>query len=387
MSESTPASKSSAPGRRRSWIAAAVVALALAAWWQWRVDVHLWRLRAHDHKASRRALQELGPGALPDIHAELRELGSEPVGDYRSELVRVVVDIRRDDVAGRIGASTLEAVAAALEPADAEMLDALALAIAGEPDLEQQRRMVAAIVELDFNTLVPLTCAVFPELAPQAQEWLLASFEPVRLAWDRVDGEAQQTMRAALTCFPPLLVAELERSRSSANEQPRAAGFHAQGIAELLGEFDELEPELLARLIELVGATTRGEVVEAIADELGDRLVGADAEALQAALVRAVRQAEGDRPMILHSIARLVANHEDDGLSYDALFCESFAHVDAELRSALIDERRLGSTACVHDVMMTAYERRLAELDGTQERDLWMLDVERVLAQRLTEDP
>lgn len=213
-------------------------------------------------------LRDIGPRALPKIYAELRELEGTAVGSYRSDLVRVVANIRQDVVAEHTGTSVVWEIAAALEPTDAEMLDVLGLVIVSEPDVEQQRSMVVTMYGLDFNTLVSLTCATFPLLAPEAQDWLLVSFDPVRLAWTDFDTNAkpaepsawpwrdatneeiaanQQSMRAASSCVPPLLVSELERSGSVIYDDPRDADFRVHRLVQTLAAFDELEPALIGQ--------------------------------------------------------------------------------------------------------------------------------------------
>ena len=94
--------------------------------------------------------------------------------------------------------------------------------------------------------------------------------------------------------------------------------------------------------------------------------------------------------MIVHAIGKLSERHQDDGLSHDALFCDAFAETDDETRAALLDPRRLGSSPCINEVMMAAYERRIGSPEHAKRDDVanpWMLDVELLLRDRLADDP
>jgi hypothetical protein len=257
--------------KRRPLLATGTGAVLLGSgWYLGRARYYLSRVRMGSGPAQY-SLAKVGPRALPLIEQELHRLGESRVGSYRSDLVSVLVDIRHDVVARRIGSPLVWKVEAAQLDVDPPMLDALRTALVDEPDPAERARIGIWVGELDFNTAVELLCAAFPELPPSGQAQMVAELHnraqtatrrsqtdtsPWRgMPATEIDAK-QRSMKKKLACAVPELLAALEREAPRWNDdQPAWASLSLETLS-ALGPLPTRDSARLRRLTEKARSRT-----------------------------------------------------------------------------------------------------------------------------------
>ena len=338
----------------------AVAAVAGAAWFAFRTQYYMWRMRSGYPPAVYR-LVRVGPRALPDIERELVGLGTRRAGDYRSGLAGALVEIRQDIVARRIGSGESSKVEVQLVDVDPAMLRALRSALLDEPDPDERVHIALWSEQLDFNMWLALWHATMPGLPPDGQRQMLSGLaERVRWATHRAAGGAgpwqgvpaaevrarQREMQVRLGRVTPLLIELLEqRAPGFRNGTLRFWSSQALDVLEALGPLPRAQLDRLAALLPRLQSSY---FLRALLDHFGSRLSSGDHRAFGKLLVEAYQKfTERDARTALAFWVR--TDGRAQGVPPADFFCSVFDSADARDRLALraVLQERDRSVPCV----------------------------------------
>lgn len=353
--------------RRYAVLAVGTGAVVLGiGWYLGRARYYLWRVRSGNAPA-RYSLAKVGPRALPVIEKEIHRLGKARVGFYRSDLVSVMVDIRHDVVARRIGTPLVWKVEAAQLEVDPPLLDALRTALIDEPDHEQRGRIGTWTSELDFNTSVELLCAAFPKLPLDGQAQLANQFHNRTLRATRrsqadtspwrsmpkaeVDKQ-QSAMKKKLACAVPQLVAAMEREAPGWRDYPPAWAMLSLDTLAALGPLPDHDAARLRRLVEKTNSST---FRTSLLGRFGTQLTGGDRRALARLVARVYRGLRRDGARIALRVW-VSTEGEKHGVDPETFFCAVFDGSHGISSYGLVSMvKKPGGNHCVATKLMDAY--------------------------------
>lgn len=374
--------------------AVTLVVAAAVAGWLFRVDYHLWRLRAHGHTPARDAVCQMGRAALPRLYQEVRALGQRDTGHYRAELVHIVQSIRFDEVAHRVGSRHVDEIRAAQLSADEPMVLTLALAFRSEPSAEERKRMLVRLGELDLDTTLQLFCALF-DAANEQERWSLVlwldraarlSREPARVRADprRVDDEAPlaERQQALTTCAIPTLVAAMGSAAPQVEPDAAPPAWLSAGL-NTLRRLRSIDARIDEMLIAALRQLRSGDLTTATLRAL----YGVDrseplSECERALLVKAFANSRSEDARL--SMLAYAWPAERNALVPIDSFCTVFPDLSSTSRQrvlqALDDERSETTLVRCADPLVRAVERAVDSLGPDDDIPYWLPGAHRSLA-------
>ncbi len=347
--------------RRGLAIFLAASAACASGWWLFRGEYYLWRVHQGSAPA-RYSLSKVGPRVLPRLYRDLE------AGRDSEALVDVIVEIRQEVVARKIGSVLYSDTEVAQVGSDPAMVAALRHALSRETEPERVKPLVQRIERADFDTVVAVFCDGFPQAPPAVQnEMVSLVVSASRLASTRVEKAAQREMRDKLRCALPFVEQALVRGlpRWPHNGAP----LWALNAVTVLARFTPLSEGSRAKILAVAPRVKDEYLLRQLLNRL--HILPRDKSAATSALLRIYRQSKSEtvRSGLVHW-ARQNRGH----IELQRFWCGVFPLASDEQRHSLVyllDEQPGPENDCVVATLMAQYEKAVLSPGGY--RALWLV--------------